>query len=127
MGKLDEYIKSAIKQMKHNGYRTLMTMLGIVIGIAAVIAVVALGNGMKQYVKDQINGIAGNFGTVTIDSSKTNEFFTQDDMRLLKESMPDIKGVSPNYYVDGKAKGPRGTFLAYIDAGSEALQYFVTP
>ena len=123
MGKLDEYIKSAIKQMKHNGYRTLMTMLGIVIGIAAVIAVVALGNGMKQYVKDQINGIAGNFGNVTIDSSKTTEFFTQEDMRLLKESMPDIKGVSPSYYVDGKAKGPRGTFLAYVDGGSEALQY----
>ena len=84
MGKLDEYIKSAIKQMKHNGYRTLMTMLGIVIGIAAVIAVVALGNGMKQYVKDQINGIAGNYGYVYIDTSKTTDFFTPEDVTILK-------------------------------------------
>ena len=91
MSKLGEYIKSAIKQMKHNGYRTLMTMLGIVIGIAAVIAVVALGNGMKQYVKDQINGIAGNFGVISIDTSKTTDFFTQDDISLLKEELPDIK------------------------------------
>ena len=36
MGKFGEYIKSAIKQIVGNGYRTLMTMLGIVIGIAAV-------------------------------------------------------------------------------------------
>ena len=35
MGQFGEYFKSAIKQIIGNGYRTLMTMLGIVIGIAA--------------------------------------------------------------------------------------------
>ena len=123
MSKLGEYIKSAIKQMKHNGYRTLMTMLGIVIGIAAVIAVVALGNGMKQYVKDQINGIAGNYGIIGIDNSKTTDFFTPDDISLLKEELPDIKGVTPNDYGEGKAKGPRGTFLASVQSGAESLDY----
>ncbi|MBO4911262.1 MAG: ABC transporter permease [Butyrivibrio sp.] len=123
MGKLDEYIKSAIKQMKHNGYRTLMTMLGIVIGIAAVIAVVALGNGMKQYVKDQINGIAGNYGYVYIDTSKTTEFFTPEDITILKEALPDLKGISPNDYGEGKVKGPRATVLTSIQSGSEALDY----
>ena len=62
MGKLGEYFKSAIKQILHNGYRTLMTMLGIIVGIAAVIAVVSLGNGMTQFVQSQLNGIAGNYG-----------------------------------------------------------------
>ena len=123
MSKLGEYIKSAIKQMKHNGYRTLMTMLGIVIGIAAVIAVVALGNGMKQYVKDQVNGIYGNFGMISIDTSKTTDFFTQDDISLLKEELPDIKGASPDYYVGGKVKGPRGTFLASVESGTEVIEY----
>ena len=123
MSKLGEYIKSAIKQMKHNGYRTLMTMLGIVIGIAAVIAVVALGNGMKQYVKDQINGIYGNFGVISIDTSKTTDFFTQDDISLLKEELPDIKGASTDYYVGGKVKGPRGTILASVESGTEVIEY----
>jgi len=128
MGKLGEYIKSAIKQMKHNGYRTLMTMLGIVIGIAAVIAVVALGNGMKQYVKDQINGIAGNYGLINIDTSKTTEFFSAADMTLLKEALPDIKGTSPSFYGSGKVKGARGTFLASVQSGSESLEYaFANP
>lgn len=123
MGKLGEYIKSAIKQMKHNGYRTLMTMLGIVIGIAAVIAVVALGNGMKQYVKDQINGIAGNYGIISIDTTKTTEFFDPDDLNLLKEELPDIKGVSPTNYGEGKIKGPRGTCLLTVQSGAESFQY----
>ncbi|MBQ6588979.1 MAG: ABC transporter permease, partial [Butyrivibrio sp.] len=84
MGKFGEYIKSAIKQIVGNGYRTLMTMLGIVIGIAAVIAVVALGNGMSSFVQSQINEIAGNYGYISIDSSKTSETLTREDMELIE-------------------------------------------
>ena len=121
MGQLNEYLKSAIKQIIHNGYRTAMTMLGIVIGIAAVIAVVALGNGMTYFVKDQLNGIAGNYGTISIDSTKTSETLTRDDMELLESSMPDLKGVSPNISAYGKVTGRKGTFEATITGGTQAL------
>ncbi len=123
MGKFSEYLKSAIKQIIGNGYRTLMTMLGIVIGIAAVIAVVSLGNGMSSFVKDEINGIAGNYGQISIDSSKTSEKLTPDDMVLLEETYPDIKGVSPNLSGFGKVTGKKGTFQASVTGGSESLLY----
>ena len=102
MGKIGEYIKSAIKQILGNGYRTAMTMLGIVIGIAAVIAVVALGNGMSAYVTSSLNDLAGNYGVMSMNTSKTSERFTRDDMLLIEDSIPDIKGVSPNLSAYGK-------------------------
>ena len=115
MGKLGEYLKSAIKQIIGNGYRTAMTMLGIVIGIAAVIAVVSLGNGMSSFVQGQINGIAGNYGSISIDSSKTSERITQDDISLIESSLPDIKGVSPDLSAYGKVSSRKGIFNAQIE------------
>ena len=77
MGQIVEYFKSAIKQIIGNGYRTLMTMLGIIIGIAAVIAVVALGNGMTEFVQSQLNDLSGNYAQISINSKKTSETFSQ--------------------------------------------------
>ena len=123
MGQFGEYFKSAIKQIIGNGYRTLMTMLGIVIGIAAVIAVVALGNGMTEFVQSQLNGITGNYGIISINTKKTSEFFTREDMRLIEDALPDIKGVSPEFSGYGKVKAKRGTFEANVSAGTEAFEY----
>ncbi|WP_024867190.1 ABC transporter permease [Butyrivibrio sp. FCS014] len=126
MGKFGEYFKSAIKQIIGNGYRTLMTMLGIVIGIAAVIAVVALGNGMSEFVKSQLNDIAGNYGQLNINTSKTSERFTRDDIANLEEALPDIKGVSPDFTSYGKVTGRKGTFSASISGGAESLENYLS-
>ncbi len=100
-----------------------MTMLGIVIGIAAVIAVVSLGNGMSSYVKNSLNDLAGNYGMLNINTAKTSERLTRDDMLAIEEALPDAKGVSPNLYAYGKVKGRKGTFSASVNGGTEALRY----
>ncbi|MCR5155975.1 MAG: ABC transporter permease [Butyrivibrio sp.] len=123
MGKFGEYFKSAIKQIIGNGYRTLMTMLGIVIGIAAVIAVVALGNGMSSFVKNSLNDLAGNYGSLSLNTSKTSERFTREDIAALEEELPDIKGVSPVINSYGKIKGRRETVSCSISGGAESLLY----
>ena len=123
MGKLGEYIKSAIKQIIGNGYRTLMTMLGIIVGIAAVIAVVSLGNGMTEFVQSQLNGIAGNYGSISVDSSKTSERITQDDIEYVQSTVSDIYGLSPNMGAWGKITGNRGTFEVSVNGGSESMEY----
>ena len=123
MGQIGEYFKSAIKQIIGNGYRTLMTMLGIIIGIAAVIAVVALGNGMTEFVQSQLNGLAGNHAQISINRKKTQEVFSKEDMDLLEDQLPDIKGVSPNLDGGGKVKAKKGTFTAQVSGGAESLLY----
>nr|WP_297704189.1 ABC transporter permease [uncultured Butyrivibrio sp.] len=126
MGQLGEYIKSAFKQIIGNGYRTAMTMLGIVIGIAAVIAVVSLGNGMSSFVSSQLNGIAGNYGTISIDSSKTSETFSVDDMNLIESMLPDIKGVSPDMTAYGKVATRKGTFNAQVTGGKASMEHYAS-
>jgi putative ABC transport system permease protein len=126
MGTFGEYFKSAIKQILHNGYRTLMTMLGIIVGIAAVIAVVALGNGMTEFVQSQLNGIAGNYGQVYVDTSKTSERITQDDIDYIESNVTDIYGVSPQMTAYGKVTGNRGTFEAQVTGGSTALEHMMS-
>lgn len=126
MGRFAEYFKSAVKQILNNGYRSLMTMLGIVVGIAAVIAVVALGNGMTSYVNDSLNDLAGNYGLITINTAKTSERLTNDDMENIMEALPGIKGVSPNFEGAGKITGRNGTFDCLVNGGSSAFLYSIS-
>lgn len=53
----------AIRNLKSNKSRTILTLLGVVIGITAVIVVISAGNGLKQYVMDQV----AVFGSNTIE------------------------------------------------------------
>ena len=125
MGKLLEYLQSAIKQIMGNGYRTLMTMLGIIIGIAAVIAVVALGNGMTDYITVQFDSMSGASGMVNLDTKKTMDKITPEDMQEVKMTLPDINGITPTFYPkdDAKVKSGKGTFLASLTAKSEGGLY----
>ena len=125
MGKLLEYLQSAIKQIMGNGYRTLMTMLGIIIGIAAVIAVVALGNGMTDYITVQFDSMSGASGIVNLDTKKTMDKITPEDMQEVKMTLPDINGITPTFYPKGdvKVKSGKGTFLASLTAKSEGGLY----
>lgn len=123
MGRIGEYIKSAIKQILGNGYRTAMTMLGIVVGIAAVIAVVSLGNGMTDYVQSEINGLAGNYGLISLDTTKTSETFGTEDIEFVENALPDIYGLSPQLDGYGKVTTRKGAFEASVTAGSESMLY----
>ena len=61
---IGETIRVALGALRANKLRSLLTMLGIVIGVAAVIAVVALGNGAKKAVKDRITALGTTLLTV---------------------------------------------------------------
>ena len=98
-------------------------MMGIVIGIAAVIAVVSLGNGMSKFVQDELNGIAGNYGSINIYTNKTSERINRDDISLIESTLKDIKGVSPVISGTGKIVGKRGTFEAYVTGAAPCYLY----
>ena len=77
--------------------RALLTMLGIIIGVAAVIVITSLGNGMTQMMNDQFDQLGANLIQVQVwgrgEGSRTIE---PDDMYALAEKYPKyIAGVSP--------------------------------
>ena len=55
-----DYFKLALKNLKHRGLRSWLTILGIFIGIAAVVALISLGAGLKE-------AITGQFGALSVD------------------------------------------------------------
>ena len=59
MSNLYEYIKMAVHNIMANKGRSFLTMLGIIIGIASVIAIVSVGEGTKNQMNSEIDGIGG--------------------------------------------------------------------
>ena len=55
MGNIVEYVKMAIQNILANKGRSFLTMLGIIIGIASVIAIVSIGEGTKNQMNSEIN------------------------------------------------------------------------
>ena len=57
LGTFGEYIKSAISSIRNNKGRSFLTMLGIIIGIAAVLTVLIIGDGMKATINGELDSI----------------------------------------------------------------------
>ena len=61
---LGESLKMALRSLLHNRLRTALTMLGIIIGVASVVALMAIGNGAKQDVLDRIQAMGTDLLTI---------------------------------------------------------------
>ncbi len=64
-------VKVAIKSIVKNKMRTLLTMLGIIIGVGAVIIMVAIGQGAQSQIEDQIKNLGTNMLVITAGSSNS--------------------------------------------------------
>ncbi len=100
---IGEIVRVALGALRANKLRSLLTMLGIVIGVAAVIAVVALGTGAQSAVKDRISSLGTTLltvmpgqqrgmGGVSFDQSMK---LTMDDAAALEERAPSVTAVQP--------------------------------
>src|SRR5262249_57686854 len=101
----------ALGAMAANKLRTGLTMLGIMIGIAAVICTVAIGEGGSNRVREQLQSLGDNFIWVEAGSRNfqgvrtgtgTTKSLTVRDAQAIGEAIPLIKSVSPN--VDGRVQ-----------------------
>ena len=69
---IKENIRIAIFSIKTNLMRSLLTMLGIIIGVAAVIAIITLGNGGRDYIVGMIKDMGSSVINISINSKETN-------------------------------------------------------
>jgi putative ABC transport system permease protein len=99
-----EVMRSSLQALSANKMRTILTMLGIIIGVAAVICTVAIGEGASAQVHEQIQSMgeymlfiqAGsvNRGGVQMGAQATKTL-TAEDAIAIKRDVPLIKAVSP--------------------------------
>ena len=99
-----ELLKMAALSLIANKLRTLLTMLGIIIGVAAVIAMVSVGMGVKKNVVDSISRLGSNLLMVMPGSSNRGGVrgaagsvitLTYDDAKAIKDKIKDVNYVSP--------------------------------
>ena len=100
---LGEIISVALGALRANKLRSLLTMLGIVIGVGAVIAVVALGTGAQQAVKDRIAALGTTLLTVNPGQQRGQgvaiaggqQRLTIDDANAVDERATTLLAVQP--------------------------------
>ncbi len=95
-------IKLAFRSLAANKLRTLLTMLGMIIGVGSVITMLALGHGMQQQVLSNISAMGKNLLAVHPKWTGTNgvinatrENLTVGDARALLRDVPQIRRVTP--------------------------------
>ena len=126
MAQIWEYIKIALMNIKINKGRSVLTMLGIIIGIASVIMVISIGNGVRGSINEELENMAGGqIALYTNGNVEGNDVtFTEEDFDLIEEKVEHVKGVTCEYSFWGAtAKSRKGNFDTRLSGGNEALQY----
>ena len=92
----------AIKNLKSNKFRSLLTMLGIVIGNASVITLVGVGRGAQNLAENQLSNLGANVLFVVPGSNDTRrrgvafpKNLVLKDAKAIKEQVPTVKRVAP--------------------------------
>ena len=118
---LSENIMSAFRNVFSNKMRTFLTMLGIIIGIAAVIAITSIGNGSQAQITEQFDSLGVGRMTVSLRNNSPRNMFSSDALKLDDyEELKAIKGIkymSPTYsasYYSVKLLDPKETNTASI-------------
>lgn len=113
---LAETVRFAVRGLVVNRLRSLLTMLGIIIGIAAVILLTSLGNGASQYIQGQITGLGANSITIfqrtpPASAGTQPRNLTEADAQALADPQgaPDVTSVSPVVSVSPTATAGRAT------------------
>ena len=127
--RLAEAFRMALLAMNAHRMRTFLTMLGIIIGIASVVSVVALGNGSQKKILENISSLGTN--TITVfqgrgfgDNSKTAQVKTlvPADGEALAEQ-PYVDGVSPSVTSSVTARFKDTEASATVNGVSEDFFY----
>ena len=101
---IHETVRQAFQNIWSNKFRTFLTMLGIIIGVMAVIIIVGLGNGMTQSIKDSFSDMGTNILSVQVMGYGARSVSVESVYDIV-ESHPDLfESVSPTGSVSGTVK-----------------------
>ncbi len=128
---LAESLRIAMRALAANKVRSVLTMLGVIIGVSAVILLVAIGTGVQQEITGQIEGLGSNLlfvfpgdftggggggggGGLTI-----RKQFTLEDSRLLERRLTAVDAVVPVIQAPVTVKAGNKTMRSAIAAGTD--------
>jgi len=121
--------KVAFQAIKKNRTRSLLTMLGIIIGVGAVIMTISAGEGATKQVQDQISGLGTNLVIIAVKQDhragmtvRKGKELSKKDYEILKENSVWLSKLSPMAIVGSQAISSEGYKSTVIYGVSE--EYF---
>ncbi|MCD8017406.1 MAG: ABC transporter permease [Oscillospiraceae bacterium] len=110
-----ETFSLALKNIVSSKMRTFLTMLGIIIGVAAVTVIVGLGNGLEGYVTDSFADMGTDTLTVSVQSRGSTRTLEVEDMYEIVEESEYLNKCSPT-----------ASMMGYVKIGTETTSSSVT-
>jgi putative ABC transport system permease protein len=98
-------LRLALRALAANKLRSVLTMLGIIIGVAAVITMIAVGSGATQRVQEQMKGLGSNImlvipGGITAGGvrlgAQTGQGLTEEDALAIAREVPEVQVAAPS-------------------------------
>jgi len=122
-GELWENLRSAMRSLWQNRMRAVLTALGILIGVGAVIAMVSVGQGSTASIQNRIQGLGSNLLTIMAGSATSGGIrqgfgsattLTYDDADAIREKIAGITGVAPEMESRVQARYLRNTWTTSV-------------
>jgi putative ABC transport system permease protein len=120
----------AVKALRRNAMRTALTALGMIIGVAAVIVMVAIGTGASASIRSQIQSAGSNIVMVTAGSGGFGPVrqgqgavttLTADDAEAIRREVPGVRYISPGLNTRTQVVAPAGNWNTQIQGASSDL------
>lgn len=118
-----ENFKMAMDSIRANKMRSLLTMLGIIIGISSVITIVSLGQGGQNSIKGEFEKLGAATINVRVNSTKAEEsdYITLEDVRQVVKRVDSVKYASPTVQKSGTIKTDTKSKRASITGASTEI------
>lgn len=115
MTQLGEYVKMALKNIWANKVRTLLTMLGIIIGISSVILIISVGNGATEMITSELGELGKGQIQFYLTDYQDKYYLTSDEIEHIR-GMEGVKAVATQSYFEGTTKTKKDEFKANVVA-----------
>jgi putative ABC transport system permease protein len=119
----------ALLALRTNALRSALTMLGIIIGVAAVIAMIAVGKGAQSRVEEQVRSLGANVMVVFPSSQNSGgvrsgsggvQTLTEDDARAVALEVPEVMFAAPTHRASGQVVyGNQNWFAAVFGVNND--------
>lgn len=117
-----ENIRIAVFSIKTNMMRSLLTMLGIIIGVASVIAIITIGDGGRDYIVSMIEDMGSDAIQIMVNTTnaEASDYLTEADIKAIKK-LDNVKYCSPYEYSFGQVTTKDYDNFVFAIAGNEDI------
>jgi putative ABC transport system permease protein len=123
-----EAFRVALDALRANRLRSLLTMIGVIIGVSAVVVLVAIGSGAKQEVEQQVEGLGANLvfvvpGRFELGSAPSVSRLELEDVELLERVVGDPRSVATTVSSGEEARVGSNSAFVTVNGTNDSVPY----